>query len=130
MERKAAIRLIWHKSKDMGWTPEELHQQIGSLNMVRFDRISCCSGRELSLILNQLFQVQAFVADSKSVRYLKYLCKDNDKKETLKGILKRWKKQSVYQMNNKQLAFVISFLKEDETGVRSEELKRLTTEKN
>lgn len=110
MERKAAIRLIWHKSKGMEWTPEELHRQIGSLNMVRFDRISCCSGRELSLILNQLFQVQAFVADSKTVRYLKYLCKDNAKRESLMGILKKWKKQSVYQLNNKQLAFAISHL--------------------
>ena len=110
MERNAAIRLIWHKSSTLGWTPDELHERIGSLEKVRFDRISCCSGRELSLILNQLFQIDVFVEDSKSVRYLRQLCKDSEKREKLTGLISLWKKQSVYQLNKKQLGFAISFL--------------------
>ncbi|MDY0388290.1 MAG: hypothetical protein WC155_08780 [Candidatus Cloacimonadales bacterium] len=117
MERKAAIRLIWHKSKFLGWDSAELHQQIGKLKMVRFDRISCCSGRELSLILNQLFNVQAFVEDSKAVKYLKYLSKQDGNREKLIGLIKHWDKQSVYQLNNKQLGFAIGYLLNEAYGL-------------
>lgn len=113
--RKSAIKIIWSIASKRGWNYAKLHEWISNLQFVRYSRISCCSGAELSEILKS-FGSYYFVRDPKQVTSIISMIKqDSNKNKFVVGVLRKWKKKSIYQLNVHQLGFLYGKLV-DEVG--------------
>jgi DNA-binding transcriptional regulator YbjK len=111
ISRSKAIGLVWQESMLRGWDAEELHDNLKSLQpAIRWSSLSRSSGYDLSVILRRLFGIKVYVEDPANIRYILHLCKNDKARKKLKGLLEHWKKESIYQLKNRQLGFVIKFI--------------------
>jgi len=113
IERRKAIKLLWSKANESGMSSDFIHDILKEWvanRLVASGRISCMENADLSFTLENLFRVKMFVYDEpmiKLIRKLIYSTRGLDSK--VEGILKRWKKESIYQTTPKQKQFLVSY---------------------
>ena len=115
LSRSKAIRYLWFQAKEKGFDSDYVHELLKGLVMVgeiRYDRLTMLSSLEIARVLKHVFGMKVYVMDEPIVRYIKGMCRqDKHKMDLLKGILKRYKLESLYQLSDKQKRFVCGFLK-------------------
>ena len=115
MSRKKAIKYIWKLAGDHGFDSDRVHELLGglcSLKLIRHPGISKLSSFELSRVLHHIFKVKVYVKDERMDGYIKSFCKKSPgNMEFLKGVLRRYKKESLYQLSDDQKRFLLGYFK-------------------
>ena len=131
INRLKAIKLLWAKARKHGFDSDYMHELLGDLQRigviagvrgqglgVSTSHFSILENKDLSEFLAIVFGVKVFIEDDSIVKYIKYLTyNDECLLANLHGVLKRYKKESLYQLNKQQKLFVVGFLKKIKESV-------------
>jgi len=113
IERRKALRLLWQKANENGMSSEYLHDILSMWvqnGLVKTNRLSAMENSELSWTLEQLFRVKMFIYDEPMTKYIRSLIRStHGLGEKVEGVLRKWKKESIYQTTPKQKQFLVGY---------------------